>query len=598
VARRPPPSRSDRHTWRLVLILAAWWLWMPLGAVILWLITNAIFGGYGQQAQGYVLFLQADLFPHGSLVDPTTLFWIWVCVGLAGTLVIVVVATLDNRGRRPVWVTAVVLVAAMVVSLVYAWNGLWNNDKREAQYYTRATVFYAAGLNPAPSSLQALTDSARKAAAGSGCDEVGTADVPSCIRVAPMPDFNWAPRTSSYEAASTIMSDSSALASQVNVMASTVHYLPGPISGQGVWTAILDGSGTRPTEGVAAWNGESNTVSICQFQGSDDFNRAFGGTGGDSLRNLIAEKFPSLTYVDHDVSGFCRGSGAATRPVIVIPVERQVGWDDRTVLQPAGILVLTGSPDGDPVMTYQRAVRPGEYPEQVYPESIEEAQLAAAEWAAGRGNMNNAGFGYALTSVDTNSFNPGGYLLRSNTDGHLYFVTPLTPRNSGSQAVVAYAVERADEVTSALNPLMIYVESDRANQTSMTVLESRMTTYINQVAPSLLASGSGGELLEIIPFGQSMWRGFVDIDGVTQDFIDMSSSTTVTPSLVALPGRLTGQGAGSSGGGSGSPPSAGPSINCGGNPAAMTTSQLAQCIQQFAKALGEREQSPPATPKH
>lgn len=33
--------------------------------------------------------------------------------------------------------------------------------------------------------------------------------------------------------------------------------------------------------------------------------------------------------------------------------------------------------------------------------------------------MNNAGFGYGLTSVDTNSFNPGEYLLRSNTDGHL-----------------------------------------------------------------------------------------------------------------------------------------------------------------------------------
>lgn len=166
MARRPPPSSSGRHTWRLVLILAAWWPWMPLGAVILWLITNGIFGGYGQQAQGYVLFLQADLFPHGSLVDPTTLFWIWVCVGLAGTLVIVVVATPHNPERRPVWVTAVVLVAAMVVSLVYAWNGLWNNDKREAQYYTRATVFYAAGLNPAPSSLRALTDSARKAPAG------------------------------------------------------------------------------------------------------------------------------------------------------------------------------------------------------------------------------------------------------------------------------------------------------------------------------------------------------------------------------------------------------------------------------------------------
>jgi hypothetical protein len=569
-------------------MLAAWWLWMPLGAVILWLISHGIFGGYGQQAQGYVLSLQADLFPHGSLVDPTALFWIWVFVGLVGTLVIAISVGREARLRVPTTAVTLVLVAAMLFSLAAMWNGFWNNDKREAAYYTGATVFYAPGLNPAPSSLRALTATARRAPAGRDCGYVGTADVPSCIRVGTMPDFDWSARTASYEAASNIMSDSSALASGVNVMTATVHYLPGQAAGQGVWTAILDGSGTRPTEGVAVWNGESNTVSICQFQGADNFNRAFGGSGGDSLRNLIAQRFPALVFADQDVSGFCRGSGATARPVIVILVERQIAWQQRTVVQPAGILVLTGSPGGNPVMTYHATVRPGEYPEQVYPWSVEEDQVAVAEWAAGRGNMDNAGFGYALTSVSTNSFNPGGYMLRSLTDGHLYFVTPLTPRNSGSQAVVAYAVERADEVTGGLNPLMIYVQSDRANQTSMTVLESRMTTYINQVAPSLLASGSGGQLLEIIPYAQSMWRGFVDIDGVTQDYIDMASTTTVTPSLVALPGRLTGQAGG------GAQPAA--ASGCGGNPATMTASQLAQCIQQFAKALGQRAQSPPATP--
>jgi len=509
--------------------------------------------------------------------------------------VIVVSVGVDFQTRWPTVIASVVVVAAMVFSLVEGWTGLWNNDKREASYYAGATVFYTPGLNPAPSSLRALTATARRAPAGRGCAYVGTADVPSCIRIGAMPDFDFAARTASYEAASTIMSDSSALASGVNLMSATVHYLPGAATGQGVWTAILDGSGTRPTEGVAVWNGESNTVSICQFQGPDSFNRAFGGSGGDSLRNLIAQRFGSLTYIDHDVSGFCRGSGPTARPVIVIPVERQIGWQQRTVLQPAGILVLTGSPSGDPVIVYQPTVRPGEYPEQVYPESIEEDQLAAVEWAAGRGNMDNAGFGYALTSVDTNAFNPGGYMLRSATDGHLYFVTPLTPNNSGSQAVVAYAVERADEVSSGLNPLIIYVQSDSANQTSMTVLESRMTTYINQVAPSLLASGSGGQLLEIIPYGQSMWRGFVDIDGVTQDYIDMSSTTTITPSLVALPGRLTGQPGAQPGAQPGSQPAG--AAGCGGNPATMTTSQLAQCIQQFAKALSQRAQSPPATPR-
>ena len=111
----------------------------------------------------------------------------------------------------------------------------------------------------------------------------------------------------------------------------------------------------------------------------------------------------------------------------------------------------------------------------------------------------------------------------------------------------------------------------------------------------MLASGSGGQLLEIIPYGQSMWRGFVDIDGVTQDYIDMSSTTTITPSLVALPGRLTGQPGAQPGAQPGSQPAG--AAGCGGNPATMTTSQLAQCIQQFAKALSQRAQSPPATPR-
>ena len=501
MAKRTSPRYAGIRIGRRVCLVAAWWLWMPVGAVIIWLISDVLLGGYGHQAQSYVLLLQAELFPHDSLVDPAPLFLIWLFVGLVGTLLLTIDIIAEGRREWPVRIGVIVVVAAMGASGVYAVRGLWDNDLRAVSYYARGTVFCAPGLNPAPSSLRPLTDSARRAPRGSACAYVGTAGVPSCIRIGSMPDFDFAPRTASYEAATTMMSDSAALASQVNLMSPTVHYLPGATPGQGVWTAILDGSGTRPAEGVAVWNGESNMVSICQFEGSDGFNRAFNGTGGDSLRNLIAQRFPSLVYTDRDISGFCRGRGISARPVIVIPVERQI------------------------------------------------------------------------------------------TDGHLYFVTPLTPRNSGSQAVVAYAVERADEVGPGLNPLVVYVQSDQANQTSMTVLQSRMTTYINQVAPSLLASGSGGELLEVIPYGPSMWRGFVDIDGVTQDYIDMSSSATVTPALVSLPGRLTGQGPAASAGASGG----GAASGCGANPAAMSTSQLAQCIQAFAKALSQRAQSPPAT---
>jgi len=572
--------------------LAAWWLWMPAGAAVIWLVKHLIFGGYGQQDQGYALSLQSELFPRGSLLDATPLFWVWAFVGFTGTLVIIATVTGGHRRRGVARALTVVTVAAMGLSLVLAWTGFWDNDKNAARYYTQATAFRTAGIDPAPSSLRALTNGARKASGAGGCDYAGTADVPSCIKITPAPDFSWDPRTASYEAASTIMSSSSALASQVDVMGATVHYLPGSTPGHGVWTAILDGSGTRPAEGVAVWNGQANAASICQFQGSDSFNRAFGGYGADSLRNLIAQKFPALVYVDHDISGYCDGTGAAARPVIVIPVERQIGWKDRTVLRPAGILVLTGSPDGRPAMSYHATVRAGEYPDQVYPESIAAAQLSATDWAAGRGNMDDGGFGYAKTSVDTNRANPGEYVLRSNADGHFYFVTPLTPRDSSSQAVVAYAVERADEVAGGLNPLVIYVQRDSANPVSMTILQSRMTTYINQVAPGLLTSGAGGQLQEIIPFGRDTWRGFVDISGVTQDFIDMSSDVTVTPVFAALHGRIAAQPPGAGGG----PPPSGPPVSCAGALATMTTSQLAQCIQQFANALSQRAQSPAPAP--
>jgi hypothetical protein len=120
----------------------------------------------------------------------------------------------------------------------------------------------------------------------------------------------------------------------------------------------------------------------------------------------------------------------------------------------------------------------------------------------------------------------------------------------------------------------------------MTVLVSRMTTYLNQVAPALLTSGAGGHLQEVIPYGSGMWRGFVDIGGVTQDYIDMSGDVSVAPKLYSLSGQLATQGSGAVGS-----PSPAAIAGCGGNPARMPSSQLAGCIQQFAAALSQRERS-------
>src|SRR5207249_990605 len=127
-----------------------------------------------------------------------------------------------------------------------------------------------------------------------------------------------------------------ALTSKVDLMDASINYLPGTQPDSGVWTGILDGSGwQQPTEGVVTWNGRSNTATVCHFgQHGDQFNRAFAGSRRNNLRNVLADRFPQLVYSDTDMWGQCVGGA----PQIIIPVERQLGWANRSVLSPAGIL--------------------------------------------------------------------------------------------------------------------------------------------------------------------------------------------------------------------------------------------------------------------
>lgn len=93
--------------------------------------------------------------------------------------------------------------------------------------------------------------------------------------------------------------------SGVHLMGHSLHYLPDASQG-GVWTAVLDGSGEQPMEGIAAWDGRSNTVATCAFRGDHAFGRAFAGTGANSLRNLIAESEHLTSDAVHSCS---RGRG-------------------------------------------------------------------------------------------------------------------------------------------------------------------------------------------------------------------------------------------------------------------------------------------------
>ncbi|MFD8478462.1 hypothetical protein [Kitasatospora sp. NPDC059673] len=574
--------------------LAVWWLWMPLLAALVWVVKHAVFGGFGQQDQSYVLLLKRQFFPHGGPVDAAPLFWFWLAVGLCGTAWAVVGAVGLDGWRARLAVSVVLL--ALVGSLVRAGTGVWDNDKDAGRFYAASTVLdVPAGGAAAPRSVLPVTQHSRPGD-GTRCDLVGTADVPACVKTASMPDFDFEARTASYAAATKALTDSAGLSSGVHLMNHSLHYLPGAASGGGAWTAVLDGSGEQPMEGVAVWDGKSNSVASCAFRGDHAFDRAFGGTGAVSLRNLLAEKFPGLVYSDQDIWGYCDGPDPRTaQPVVVISVARQLAWKQRTVVAPAGVLVLRGSSDGKPDVTYRAQVEPGELPGAVYPASVVRSQIHEVQWLGGRGAKDDQGFGFAHTSAGTNATNPGEFLLRSKADGHLYYVTPLVPRESSSQLVVAFAVLQADRAGGGLNDLHVYVRSDDAPAVNLDVLASRMVSYMAQQTAITISAGQGGALQEIIPFGRDMWRGFVDFNGQTQDYIDLSGDATVTPNLVSLTGPITAPGGQPQPQPPGQPtgqptgqPSGQPTANCGGDPSQLTNTQLAACIAELSKALQGR----------
>ncbi|MFC8452091.1 hypothetical protein [Kitasatospora sp. NPDC057223] len=585
---------------RGVLTLAVWWLWMPLVALLVRVVKHVGFGGFGQQDQSYLLLIRQELFPHGGPLDAAPLFWVWVAVGLLGTVWVVAYLAEDSgaglRGWRVRLALAAVLLAA-AGSLVRTGTGIWDDDKDAGRFYAAATVLdIPAGGAATPRSVLPVTEHTRKGD-GDRCDLVGAADVPACVKTAPMPDFDFEARTASYAAATAALTSSAGLTSGVHLMGHSLHYLPDASQGGGVWTAVLDGSGGQPTEGIAVWDGRSNTVATCAFRGDHAFGRAFAGTGANSLRNLLAERFPGLVYSDQDIWGYCDGPDPRTaQPVVVISVARQTGWRQRTVLEPAGVLVLRGTADGRPGLVYREKVAPGELPGAVYPASVVRAQIHEVQWLGGRGAKDDRGFGYAHTSAATNAGNPGEFLLRSKADGHLYYVTPLVPRESSSQLVVAFAVVQADSAGGGLNDLHVYVRGDDSPSVNLNVLASRMVSYMAQQTSISISAGQGGALQEIVPFGRDMWRGFVDFNGQTQDYIDLSGDATVQPNLVSLSGSITAPGGQASPAPSPAPgtpapaPPTAPAGGCTGDPGRLTTAQLADCVADLSKTLQERVQ--------
>jgi len=557
--------------------LLAWWAWMPAGAFLVWVLLRYGLSGMGTWSQWWrLVVVQRMWLPGGTLGHPTALFWLWVAIGLIGTAVIL--GSADRVSTAAGTLATVAAIAAIGVLAVPFATAVWDNDKDAGRYYNRTTIWHITDGAAPPASLAYLMRGAREN--DRGCAYRSPADVPTCIRVDRLPGIaSWEGRTSSYASAQQMMAHAASPAPKIDFWEETLTYLygappkAGGKSGPGLWTAVLDGSGkATPTYGIASWDGASNTVKVaCRFA-PGDFDRAFHGARGNSLGNWLGQKYPDLLWDGDDVWGYCQGG----RPVIIVPVKRQIAVVNRTVTTAGGVLVVTG--DHGVRAAYRRTVRPGDLPGPAYPDSLTEEQRAATEWAAGRKWRSRASFGFKPTVDDVQGGNTAEYLLRG-PDGHLYYVTPLTPKASKSQAFIAYAVSPADAANDGrLNRMDLYVLPDGdPNVANLNALTNKATDAVRGLDPTFL--NTGGRLEEFTPLGGDMWRVYGVRRGLTEFYVDLSITGRTSPRTVNV---------------SGTPPEKTPAVTgCGKTPGEMSTRELANCLGALSDELRRRNGSPP-----
>lgn len=571
-------SANGADAWRLFEVIAAWWLSAPAVYGLGWCLRFV--------TPGHRFAQSADQWFYANFLSFAAGLWIWLVIGFAGSAFIARAAL--ARAMSGQWVmraTGIVAVVLAFASFLQLCRVAWDNDKDFARYYARATVFYAPALSgpDAPPSLDRLLTGARPGGAGSRCDLVGAADVPSCVVRATLPATGWQPRVSSYSGAVFALSRSSGDMQNVSLNAATVHYLNSWHGHPARWSGIMDGSGiSQGMGGVAEWDGAH--VTTCDFSGRYAIDRSFGGRNMADMADFLAQSYPGLRWTITDVWGYCDGS----EPVVVVPVTKMIRYQNRTVNTAAGIIIVRGA-SGKTSLAYEPDVRAGALPGPVYPASLVDTQLAQSAWAAGRGAMNNGGFGYEPTNAAVQAGNVSDFLLRTAKTGRLQWVTPLTLRDSSSQLFVAYAISTADTVTNGrLNQLSIYVLSPSdPRQINVDNMEAEARNWLAQQDPGFISSG--GQLVEFTPVGGNRWRAYGEVNGRVVYLLDVDATGTVAPQLTSVSPLGGAAGGGTAGGGvSGGTGSGTGTAVCGKPLSSLTTAQLAFCVREFANEIATR----------
>lgn len=524
-------------------------------AAIVWFFVGFMADSWFQNWRGFVNDIWISwLFPNGwNLLGATPFFFTLAAIVITGIIVM-------TSGTEEKWllVVATVLIVASIFSII---RGSWLLAENGARYYSSTTTFVVKDTNKVPGVLSKFSTS------NEAMVDMKQGNLPT----------GWVPRAASATGAQILLRRTGDAISNTELMSDTLTYIYGE-GKSGSWTAIRNGKNQQPIYGVASWDGTNENVKTCEFTGNYELNKAFGGMWGKNLTDSIAEKFPLLTYNELDMWGYCKGD----QPIIVIPATKTNGYDVRSVDQAAGVITVTGAPNGEPVIEHQVSAKPGDFPGPVYPQRLVSAQLDSLSWVAGRHLNWFENFGFEATDVTAQAGNNSNYLLKSEADGRLYWVTPLKPRSTDSQTLVAYSVTPADEMNNdRMNEQKVYVlDNDDPRIVNLDNLEAVVTDAIRTSDPGFFTSSTPGKIVEFLPVSDNQWQVFAEVNGRVKYRIDVNVGSRITTTVV----QVDKEEAPAVGGSTTTPDTP---VTCD-NPAGLNDAQLTACLVQLANEFQKR----------
>jgi hypothetical protein len=554
-----------------LIALVVWLFWGPVAFGVVYLIANLFFSGM-EQTRNMGLWFERNFLMSNPVL------WFYLFIEIIGIAIIMFNANANAMNKKLAGGAIAMLIVSLIGSGSIWIKGMWDIDKDFARYYNRATTFVIPNPDQPPAAVGKLMEGARRQN-GSDCEYVGNHDVPSCIQSGTLPEAGWETRSASLTGAMYYIARTTGTDQRIKLLESSLTYLYGNDPESGQWSGILDGSGKeKAMHGVAMWGGDEK-VEVCTFKPGYSVGRALGGERGNNLQHLLADQFPRLQFSNNDIWGYCDGD----KPVIVFPVVEQAQFKQRSIVRPAGVLVMRGTAEDRPHFQHHKQIKAGELPGPVYPLAMVEQQRDSTQWAAGRKNQGRNSFGFEPTDSEPQVGNASEYLLRSQVDGRLYWVSPLTPRNSTSQLFVTYAVTPADEVSAGkLNRFSVYVLGEGDPRiVNVDDLEARTLDYLSRHAPAFRPNG--GTIVEFTPTTGDVFRAFGEIKGRVVYRLEISASNRVAPQLVQLTDDTP------------DAPVSGvldTSSSCGKPLVELTPTELTGCIRSLAVELDRRQTQP------